>query len=48
MEIRLFKWIEKQKNALDNGVLELIVLEQLLDQYNRENECLNKRIEIVK
>ncbi|MBM6202936.1 hypothetical protein NFD59_11790 (plasmid) [Staphylococcus epidermidis] len=40
--------LKKQKNALDNGVLELIVLEQLLDQYNCENECLNKRIEIVK
>ncbi|WP_368916283.1 hypothetical protein [Staphylococcus epidermidis] len=40
--------LKKQKNALDNGVLELIVLEELLDRYNCENECLNKRIEIVK
>ena len=40
--------LKKQKNDLDNGVLELIVLERLIDQYNCENEFLNKRIEIVK
>lgn len=40
--------LKKQKNDLENGVLELIVLERLIDQYNYENECLNKSIEIVK
>lgn len=40
--------LKKQKNDLENEVLELIVLERLIDQYNYENECLNKSIEIVK